>query len=441
MPSLFHLDPRYFRIGRGTVTHRLGYAVTRIFVSRTDKGGPDFNASEWLGNAAATAISNAYYPDTRTASDNIERLGIACATGAFSQVMKEFVAAGCETRQAASGWHDTTDAPLSANHTRPGSKAFVEHGFVAILVLINLETGQPACALPAAVSKRGLFRSRDLGLQFQMTLGNTPACVSLIQRYGGGHLDALDSKARRSQLTGEGHREASQRARRPATPPDSCPRHFQSAWKTNMRIGKHAAGGGYGTLPLFKVALPDGDAFLFMNPPLDQSNGCAALRDRSGELPLHVQLRPHKPRRADLLAQGAVAHDLAGRAQFLRGGAAADRGGSSRRGPCRSSADTRISPAAATSISTSQKLALRSSGLRAPASRGISMACRPPRSTARTHRSAANGRAGSSSGKSGQQIAQAVQRPLPIRSSGSAKRRSPACRAAAARARAPRPCR
>ncbi|MGD0361365.1 MAG: hypothetical protein ABSC93_10875 [Bryobacteraceae bacterium] len=92
MPSLLHQDPRYFRIGRrgGSVMHRAGYALTRIFVSRTDSGGKQFNFSEWLGNGAAVAISNAYYPDTRTVGSNIERLGIACATDGFSQVMKEF---------------------------------------------------------------------------------------------------------------------------------------------------------------------------------------------------------------------------------------------------------------------------------------------------------------------------------------------------------------
>ncbi|MGA2737006.1 MAG: hypothetical protein ABSG65_06090 [Bryobacteraceae bacterium] len=92
MPSLLHQDPRYFRIGkrRGSVLHRMGYAASRIFVSRTDSGGQQFNFSEWLGNGAAVAISNAYYPDTRTVGSNIERLGIACATDAFSQEMKEF---------------------------------------------------------------------------------------------------------------------------------------------------------------------------------------------------------------------------------------------------------------------------------------------------------------------------------------------------------------
>ena len=92
MPALFHQDPRYFRIGstRGSVLHRAGYAASRIFVCRTDRGGSQFNFSEWLGNVTAVAISNSYYPDTRTASDNARRLAIACATDAFSQVMKEF---------------------------------------------------------------------------------------------------------------------------------------------------------------------------------------------------------------------------------------------------------------------------------------------------------------------------------------------------------------
>jgi hypothetical protein len=111
MPSLFHQDPRYFRMGKGhgTVVHRIGYAASRIFISRTDKGGQQFNFSEWLGNSAAVAISNAYYPDTRTVGDNVERLGIACATDAFSQVMKEFWP---DVKHALFHRHETDTQPL-----------------------------------------------------------------------------------------------------------------------------------------------------------------------------------------------------------------------------------------------------------------------------------------------------------------------------------------
>ena len=91
-PSLLHEDPRYFRIGAGSGTawHRMGYALTRVFVVRTDKGKWDFNYSEWLGNSATVAISNLYYPDTRNAADNVQKLAIQIGTDALSQVMKEF---------------------------------------------------------------------------------------------------------------------------------------------------------------------------------------------------------------------------------------------------------------------------------------------------------------------------------------------------------------
>jgi hypothetical protein len=90
VPSLTHQDPRYFRLGEGSGWARARYALTRIFVVRTDSGRNTFNFAEWGGNAAAVALSNAWYPDTRTVSDNVQKLLIQCATDAFSQVLKEF---------------------------------------------------------------------------------------------------------------------------------------------------------------------------------------------------------------------------------------------------------------------------------------------------------------------------------------------------------------
>jgi hypothetical protein len=68
----------------------MGYALKQIVIVRTDSGGHFFNLSEWGGNAAAVAISNAYYPDTRKASDNAERLFVAVGTDAFDNILKEF---------------------------------------------------------------------------------------------------------------------------------------------------------------------------------------------------------------------------------------------------------------------------------------------------------------------------------------------------------------
>jgi hypothetical protein len=90
LPWIAHQDPRYFRRGEGSLGGRAWYALTRIVVTRTDSNGRAFNFAEWGGNGAAVAISNAYYPDTRTVSDNLERLFIACGTDAFSNVLKEF---------------------------------------------------------------------------------------------------------------------------------------------------------------------------------------------------------------------------------------------------------------------------------------------------------------------------------------------------------------
>ena len=90
-PTLLHEDPRYFRRGTGGKWGRTRYALTRVIVSRTDRGNWRFNYAEWLGNGTAAAISNLYYPsDTRNLNDNLEKWGVQVATDAFSNVLKEF---------------------------------------------------------------------------------------------------------------------------------------------------------------------------------------------------------------------------------------------------------------------------------------------------------------------------------------------------------------
>ncbi len=89
-PSVLHEDPRYFRRGTGSKWSRAFYAASRVLVTRTDSGNWRFNYSEVLGNATAVAISNSYYPDNRSAGQNIEKLGQQIAIDAASQVLKEF---------------------------------------------------------------------------------------------------------------------------------------------------------------------------------------------------------------------------------------------------------------------------------------------------------------------------------------------------------------
>ena len=89
-PTVLHQDPRYFRKGTGSGRGRLGYAVKQIFWTHKDSGGTQFNYSEWLGNSTAVAISNAYYPDNRTAGEAVSKLAIQVSVDTASNILKEF---------------------------------------------------------------------------------------------------------------------------------------------------------------------------------------------------------------------------------------------------------------------------------------------------------------------------------------------------------------
>ncbi len=89
-PTMLHQDPRYFRRGTGSKFSRLGYAIGQIFWTHKDSGGAEFNYSEILGNSAAVAISNAYYPDNRTAASAVSKLGTQIGVDMASNVLKEF---------------------------------------------------------------------------------------------------------------------------------------------------------------------------------------------------------------------------------------------------------------------------------------------------------------------------------------------------------------
>ena len=89
-PALLHQDPRYFRRGQGSAKSRLGYAMSRLFITRGDSGRSQFNYSEVVGAASSVAISNAYYPDGRTVGNNVGRYTEQLGFDAASNVLKEF---------------------------------------------------------------------------------------------------------------------------------------------------------------------------------------------------------------------------------------------------------------------------------------------------------------------------------------------------------------
>ncbi len=90
-PTILKIDPRYFRLGRGSFVYRFSYAIDRIFVARTDSGHSVFNTPEFAGNATAIAISNAYYPASdRSFSSSFSDWGTQMGLDALGNELKEF---------------------------------------------------------------------------------------------------------------------------------------------------------------------------------------------------------------------------------------------------------------------------------------------------------------------------------------------------------------
>jgi hypothetical protein len=90
LPVLFKEDPRYFRLAEGGVKKRTFYALSRIFVTRTNTGARSFNYAEVIGNSMSSAVGLSYYSDDRSFGDYSENVGIQLATDAMSQILKEF---------------------------------------------------------------------------------------------------------------------------------------------------------------------------------------------------------------------------------------------------------------------------------------------------------------------------------------------------------------
>jgi len=92
LPSLLRQDPRFFQSGHGSFMHRTGYAVSRIFITRTDSGHQQFNFSEIFGSAASAAISTySYHPSgDRTATNTASVWGTQVGYDTITFVVKEF---------------------------------------------------------------------------------------------------------------------------------------------------------------------------------------------------------------------------------------------------------------------------------------------------------------------------------------------------------------
>jgi hypothetical protein len=92
LASLFREDPRYFRRGPDfSVMSRIGYAMSRIVITRRDSGHDSFNFSGIVGMGMGIALSDAYYPRQSVGGGELEsRLMTSLSAAALGNLLPEF---------------------------------------------------------------------------------------------------------------------------------------------------------------------------------------------------------------------------------------------------------------------------------------------------------------------------------------------------------------
>ena len=91
--SLFRQDPRYHRSDKRGMGGKIGYAVSRVFITQGDRCGCDqFNISFLAGGLTASAISNVWQrEERRTVGKTLSRWGTHTMIRALSNIVSEFI--------------------------------------------------------------------------------------------------------------------------------------------------------------------------------------------------------------------------------------------------------------------------------------------------------------------------------------------------------------
>src|SRR5713101_3491875 len=89
--SLLHRDPRYFVTLHGGAGHRIGYALSRIVVSRKDDGRDAANWQGMMGPLLAESLATSYLPvKEQTAGRTFQRYGIRIGLNTASNALREY---------------------------------------------------------------------------------------------------------------------------------------------------------------------------------------------------------------------------------------------------------------------------------------------------------------------------------------------------------------
>jgi hypothetical protein len=124
LSSLLHRDPRYFATLHGGAGHRIGYALSRMVIARTDDGGEAANWPGIIGPLLAESLANSYLPVTeQTAGGTFRRYGWRIGFSAAGNIVKEYwptIFRSLRITKIAPGLKpDATAGPATPGATRP----------------------------------------------------------------------------------------------------------------------------------------------------------------------------------------------------------------------------------------------------------------------------------------------------------------------------------
>lgn len=90
-PAIFSEDPRYYRLGEGTIRARLLHAIEHPVLGHKENGNYMFNFSEWLGTTSTAVLGNVYHPGRRRGVGPVTvNVVFAVGQGIGFDVLREF---------------------------------------------------------------------------------------------------------------------------------------------------------------------------------------------------------------------------------------------------------------------------------------------------------------------------------------------------------------
>ena len=90
--TILRQDPRYHRSGKKGAGAKIGYAVSRLFITRGDRGGTQPNISYLAGGLTAAFIANSWEREERqTTGKALRRWGTHMYLTAGANILREFL--------------------------------------------------------------------------------------------------------------------------------------------------------------------------------------------------------------------------------------------------------------------------------------------------------------------------------------------------------------